>query len=171
MFIYYVYAYLRKSDNTPYYIGKGKGSRAFKKHSNISIPKDHTKIVFLEQNLSEVGAFALERRYIEWYGRKNLGNGILLNKTEGGEGLSGYKLTSSHKNKIGIKNKGKQPTKEAIVKAALARTKLLTGKPRPDWVKEKLKKPKPIIECPHCKKTGGVSAMHRWHFNNCRALH
>lgn len=25
----------------------------------------------------------------------------------------------------------------------------------------------PIIECPHCQKTGGESAMRKWHFNHC----
>jgi len=85
-YIYYVYAYLRDSDNTPYYIGKGKNRRVYQNHPGISVPKDKSKIVFLERNLSNVGACALERRYIRWYGRKDLGTGILHNKTDGGEG-------------------------------------------------------------------------------------
>lgn len=105
MFNYYVYAYIRKSNGLPYYIGKGKDKRAFTKHRGISTPKDVSKIVFLETNLSEVGALALERRYIKWYGRKINSSGILLNKTEGGDGISGYKhnrkpLSIEHKNKI-----------------------------------------------------------------------
>jgi len=87
--MYYVYAYLRASNNTPYYIGKGKNKRVFSKHPGISVPNDKTKIVFLEKNLSNVGACALERRYILWYGRKDLGTGILLNRTEGGDGNTG----------------------------------------------------------------------------------
>jgi hypothetical protein len=88
MNIYYVYAYLRASDNTPYYIGKGKNNRAFSNQHSISVPKDKTKIVFLEKNLTNIGACALERRYIRWYGRKNDNSGILHNITEGGDGNS-----------------------------------------------------------------------------------
>lgn len=88
MLIYYVYAYVRKSDNTPYYIGKGCYNRAYMPHGHISVPSDRTYIVFLETNLSNIGAFALERRYIEWYGRKCNNTGILLNIQPGGQGAS-----------------------------------------------------------------------------------
>lgn len=84
-FKYYVYAYVRKSNNLPYYIGKGCNKRAIYGKHSVTVPRDKTKIVILESNLSEVGALALERRYIEWYGRKDLNTGILHNKSEGGE--------------------------------------------------------------------------------------
>ena len=115
-YIYYVYAYLRKSNGTPYYIGKGKNDRAFKKHGRIKTPKDKSKIKIMETNLSEIGAFALERRYIRWYGRKDLGTGILHNQTDGGEGNAGLVFSEEHKRNISESIKGKKHSPETIEK-------------------------------------------------------
>lgn len=115
--MYYVYAYLR-TDGTPYYIGKGKEHRAFSKQHNVFVPTDYSRIFFCETNLTELGAIAIERRLIRWYGRKDNGTGVLRNKTDGGEGISGCVriLSETHKKRISESTKGipKPKSKEFI---------------------------------------------------------
>ena len=86
---FYTYAYLRE-DKTPYYIGKGSKDRVYKKcRKQVKPPKDKSRIIFLKQNLTEEQAFSHEKYMIHIFGRKDLGAGILHNKTDGGEGVSG----------------------------------------------------------------------------------
>ena len=104
---FYTYAYLRE-DRTPYYIGKGKRSRAYSRWRNgLNPPKDKSRIIFLKKNLTEEEAFRHEIYMIAVFGRKDLGAGILHNKTDGGEGKTGYIHTKETKEKIGRKHKNK----------------------------------------------------------------
>ena len=120
---FYIYAYLRE-DGTPYYIGKGHGQRAWIQHANkgkgAHTPKDLSRIYICESNLTELGAFALERRYIRWWGRKDLGTGILQNMSDGGQGTANTVRTCSEetKRKIGDANRGRVQSDETKIKRA-----------------------------------------------------
>jgi len=104
---YYTYAYLRE-DKTPYYIGKGKGKRIYNKRGRpCSTPKDKSRIIFLKQNLTEKEAFKHEIYMIAVFGRKDLGTGILYNKTNGGDGIGGFSHSEETKKKMSESQKGK----------------------------------------------------------------
>ena len=126
---FYVYAYLR-SDGSPYYSGKGIGNRAIQPHKKIGVPIDYSNILIIAENLLEMGSFILERRLIRWYGRKDLGTGILRNRTNGGEGASGAKWTEEQKELI----RGRTVTDETKKKLSI----INTGKKASDKTKEKL---------------------------------
>lgn len=106
---YYTYAYISKKTGLPYYIGKGVDRRMYVSHKNhgITTPRDIGQIVVLEEGLTEIGALALERRYILWYGRKDAGTGVLHNKTDGGETTVGYIKTQQQIEKHRAQLKGR----------------------------------------------------------------
>ena len=109
---YYTYAFLRE-DRTPYYIGKGKGNRAYRRRDKgIKPPKDKSKILILKQNLTEEESFRHEVYMIAVFGRKDLGTGILHNRTNGGDGVSGAVVSDETRRKMSEALKGKPRSKE-----------------------------------------------------------
>ena len=126
---FYTYAYLRP-DGIPYYIGKGKGDRMFKKNrKGTNPPNDPSLILVLKSGLSEKDALKHEKYMIYVLGRKDLGKGPLWNFTDGGEGLSNPsketrdKIANSKKGKPGGMT-GKKLTTEQREKIS----KALTGR-------------------------------------------
>lgn len=83
---FYIYAYINPETGLPYYIGKGKNTRAWNKH-RVSVPTDPRFITIMESGLTEMGAWSLERRYIRFWGRIDKDTGILHNQSNGGPGL------------------------------------------------------------------------------------
>ena len=127
---YYVYLYLR-DNGTPYYCGKGKDKRAFRKGSpnNIRLVAVH---------LSESEAFTLEKHLIKLYGRKDLGTGILNNRTDGGEGSSGAIRSEEFRRRVSNTKKGVIPSEEHRKNLSKARQ----GKPLSEAHRLALKKPR-----------------------------
>jgi hypothetical protein len=191
---FYVYAYLREN-GTPYYIGKGSALRAWNSNHTINLPRCETRIVIIEQCLSEIGALAIERQLIRWYGRKDNSSGILQNKTDGGEGTAGKIVSTITRNQISKKLKGKStgPRSAAIRKkisdSSIGKSKWtieqklemsiakkgkqfskpneISNKKRSDTLKGTKQ---PIVSCPHCNLSGGISSMRRYHFDKCKSV-
>lgn len=138
--IFYVYLHRRKTDNKVFYVGKGKGKRAYRPYGrnprwNNTANKHGFSVEIVFDNLLEQEAFSLEIDTIKEM--QYLFPDTLCNLTNGGEGSSGYKWSDEmlarhpslklkgttqpraivEKRRLGLI--GKRPSKELIEKMKL----------------------------------------------------
>lgn len=126
--MFYVYLYLRE-DGSPYYVGKGKGKRAYIQGGRpCKMPSDPSRIKIHTNNLSEDQAFSLEKELIATFKRKCDG-GILHNMSLGGEGSSGRIPGPETRKRMSQSQTGKSRTAQAKEKYRKANT----GKRNPMW--------------------------------------
>jgi hypothetical protein len=129
--MFYVYVY--SSNNIPFYVGKGNKGRDLShlraaegkwktNRSVCSIECQHlleaghvVDVVRVAEGLSEEDAFALEKQLIQKFGKKTEG-GTLINRTTGGQGASGRKMSEEQKMAISRHFKGKPLTTEHRLK-------------------------------------------------------
>lgn len=88
--LYYVYAHYVPGSDEPFNIGKGRGNR----HRIIGNRNESWKSIvdqfgfeskILHDNLDEETAFDVEANYIACYGRADMNEGCLVNRTDGYE--------------------------------------------------------------------------------------
>lgn len=128
--MYYIYRHIRLDKNEVFYIGIGsdkKYRRAYSnKYRNIYwqniVNKTNYEVEIILDNLEKEYCIKKEIEFIEIYGRKDLEFGTLVNMTNGGEGIDGFKHSDESKKKISEFQKKKifsNETKEKISKSKL----------------------------------------------------
>lgn len=113
----YLYRHIRPDNNTPFYIGIGKGRRCRYRTGrneiwNRIVSKNNGIFIveIILNNLSLKVAYQKEIEFIKIYGRIDNGTGILANMTMGGEGIR--QISDLTKLKISMANTGKKRTEE-----------------------------------------------------------
>ena len=121
---FYTYCYINPVTDKPFYVGKGCGNRMYShlaeaKSTSMCNHKLNTIRKILDDgyepvikvvldNLTEEDAFELEEFLISEIGRRDLGDGPLVNLTDGGEGFSGFVRDISGENNPNYGNTGEK---------------------------------------------------------------
>lgn len=111
----YLYRHIRLDKNIPFYIGIGVDSNYYRANSKKSRNDHWNKVVnktdYEVEILFEHDDYNFikekEKEFISLYGRKDTNNGMLVNKTDGGDGCLGLIHSDQAKLKMSIPNRGK----------------------------------------------------------------
>lgn len=124
-----VYQHRRMDTNEVFYVGIGLESRPYdtnnrNKHWNHIVKNTKYDIEILDTFYDWDTASDMERRLISEYGRRDLGNGTLVNMTDGGQGSLGRVAKSETLEKLSKLAKGRKLDKEWRRKMSESRTGL-----------------------------------------------
>lgn len=122
----YLYAHIRKSNNSPFYIGVGDKKRPYNFTNRNELWKNeyskHGCVVqIIEESSDYVHLYEKEKELIEYYGRINEGNGILTNISTGGLGSGGIKFTNEEIERRRQMMKNRQTSAETRLKMSLSK--------------------------------------------------
>ena len=100
-----------------FYVGCGNEDRPYRfgnrsKEWNDIHSQYGTEVMIFASDLSQDDAFKLEIELIEHFGRQSIGEGFLVNRSTGGQGSKGVKLSEEHKAKLLESLKGKKHSAE-----------------------------------------------------------
>jgi hypothetical protein len=113
---HYVYVHKKATTGEIFYVGKGRGNRAYQKdrgrHWKAIVEKHGRTVEIVADNLPEQEAFALEIKLIALYGRKDKGLGSLVNYTDGGDGASGAVRSDAFKARNSALHTGRKRSEE-----------------------------------------------------------
>jgi NUMOD3 motif len=148
--IFYVYEHWRLDKNICFYVGKGKGKRAFDMlhrgphhrsvTAKLAVDGIEVDVRFVGENLDEDAAFDLEVERIAFWRARGT---CLTNKTDGGEGPAGYVQTPEHRRKKteAVKAHRQTPAGRALLaRMTEAATLANTGRPLSEETKSKMSK-------------------------------
>ena len=141
---YYVYVHLNPNTKEVFYVGIGKGNRAWNQWAGRNkfwenyVNKYGFEVELISENLTRKQAEKIEISLIADLGRRQIDEGgTLVNRSSGGEGSTGYTHTEEFKQKMSEDRKGKctrkekqlsKETKEKISKSLVGR-ETTWGKP------------------------------------------
>ncbi len=128
---FYVYVYSDPADDTPFYVGMGRGNRKF---AHLREAKNNPEPIQGQHKLNKIrkmiregrapvittvyetddrdNALEFECSLIASIGRQDMGTGTLTNATDGGEGVSGISI--EHRKILSERMKGKTPARNTI---------------------------------------------------------